>query len=68
MLKRVRLAALRDAPYAFGSTYEKERQWDDGKWRQWAISSDTQVVLLASRIASPLASPAHSMPKQTPPC
>jgi hypothetical protein len=35
-LKRVRLAALREAPYAFGSTYEKERQWDDDKWREWA--------------------------------
>jgi hypothetical protein len=35
-LKRVRLAALRDAPYAFGSTYEEERRRDDGQWRQWA--------------------------------
>jgi ribosomal protein S18 acetylase RimI-like enzyme len=48
-LRRVRLAALREAPYAFGSTYQKERQWDDDKWREWASwgeRSEEQVVFL----------------------
>ena len=29
----MRLAALRDAPYAFGSTYEAEQGADEGRWR-----------------------------------
>ena len=50
MLKQVRLAAMRDAPCAFGSTHEKESDWDDAKWQEWAGKSgqaEERVVFLA---------------------
>jgi demethylmenaquinone methyltransferase/2-methoxy-6-polyprenyl-1,4-benzoquinol methylase len=34
-LKEVRLAALRESPDAFGSTYEREAQADEATWRGW---------------------------------
>lgn len=49
-LKNVRLTALKEAPQAFGSTHEKERQWGDDAWRDWARKSEQgkeQVVFLA---------------------
>src|SRR5215469_13782525 len=32
IFKAVRLRALQDAPYAFGSTYAKESQFPDSEW------------------------------------
>lgn len=32
LFKMVRLRALKDAPYAFSSTYAKESQFDDAEW------------------------------------
>ena len=34
-VKRVRLAALQQAPYAFGSTYERERNRNADEWRRF---------------------------------
>ena len=34
MYRRVRLEALREAPYAFGSTYEAESDRPESSWRQ----------------------------------
>jgi GNAT superfamily N-acetyltransferase len=34
-LKELRLAALRESPDAFGSTYEREARADEAAWRRW---------------------------------
>jgi ribosomal protein S18 acetylase RimI-like enzyme len=54
-LRSVRLSALRDAPYAFASTYEREAAWDDEAWRRsvrraaWFLAweRDTPVGIVA---------------------
>ncbi len=41
--REIRLAALKDAPYAFGSTWEHEMERSDEEWRQ-ALTSRTRFV------------------------
>ena len=59
MFREVRLAALLDAPYAFGSTYEREVGADEDNWRtrlggraQFVAELDGKVVGTAGCIAS----------------
>jgi ribosomal protein S18 acetylase RimI-like enzyme len=40
-LRDLRLAALRDTPLAFGSTYEKEAAFAPDRWRRWATDAAT---------------------------
>jgi ribosomal protein S18 acetylase RimI-like enzyme len=42
LLRDVRLAALREAPYAFASTYDREEPYPDERWRGWF--SDQSVM------------------------
>ena len=34
LYRRVRLAALQEAPYAFGSNYEHEAKFEEATWRR----------------------------------
>ena len=49
LFKEVRLRALQDAPFAFGSTYAKELQFDDAEWLRRAerMNGDRGVGFLA---------------------
>lgn len=49
LFKIVRLRALQDAPYAFGSTYAKEAAFDDAEWlrRVDRMNGDKGVGFLA---------------------
>ncbi|MGA8923069.1 MAG: GNAT family N-acetyltransferase [Candidatus Dormiibacterota bacterium] len=59
VFRAVRLAALKDAPYAFGSKYEREMLADEDNWRrrlavrnQLVAEVDGNVVGTAGGIAS----------------
>ncbi len=49
-LRDLRLQALRAAPRAFGSTYEREAAFTDERWQEWAASAAAganQVAIVA---------------------
>ena len=43
-VRAVRLRALKDAPYAFASTYEREADFDDAAWEQRLTSGSATFV------------------------
>jgi ribosomal protein S18 acetylase RimI-like enzyme len=51
----VRLAALQDAPYAFGSTWEREKERTEEDWRS-AVVSRTRFVAEADGVVVGMAS------------
>jgi ribosomal protein S18 acetylase RimI-like enzyme len=50
-VRQVRLAALREAPYAFGSTYERERTFGEAKWRARIAFGAKYLAWVGGRVA-----------------
>jgi ribosomal protein S18 acetylase RimI-like enzyme len=53
LLRDVRLAALREAPYAFGSTYEREAPFTEEQWRGRLSSRSVAFFAFAEDPDSP---------------
>lgn len=51
MFREVRLAALQEAPYAFGSTYERERETEEGNWRERLGNRAQMVAEVGGKVA-----------------
>jgi GNAT superfamily N-acetyltransferase len=57
VVKAIRLAALEEAPYAFGSTLEREKPRKAPEWRSWIGTKKTRgdkAVFVAYRDAEPV--------------
>jgi GNAT superfamily N-acetyltransferase len=44
--RRIRLRALQEAPYAFGTTYAEASQWTDARWEAQVVEFATFVAVL----------------------
>ena len=62
-LRDIRLAALRDAPYAFGSTYEREAAFAEADWLRRIASGGTFLAYLPEVSASDPAGLAGGYPE-----
>lgn len=62
-LRGIRLAALRDAPYAFGSTYEREAAFDEADWLGRIASGGSFLAYLPEVNASDPAGLAGGYPE-----
>lgn len=61
-LRDVRLAALKDTPEAFWSSYDVEASWPDERWRAWASSGAVFVAWTDGRAVGLAAGTVHDRP------
>lgn len=57
--RRIRLKALQEAPYAFGTTYAQASQWSASRWEAQVVEFATFVAVLDGRDVSVARGAAH---------
>ena len=64
-LRRIRMAALKDAPDAFGTTLEEAAAWPDSRWIEQTLTLPTFMAVIDGQDLGMVRSAAHATRQDT---